>query len=400
MLHRVRGKGAASRQRWLIATVAVCAALVAAAQVSVSAANVAADAATTVAARGSTCARLAAGSSLPCGGANSITAGEENQIAREEAPGGKPVLKPYNDSEGHCTIGIGHLIHKGKCTARDFQDWKGVTAAQLIALFHKDIAQREDELNVILIARLRLRLNPCQYDALFDLYFNGGPSWFGPRTPLFKALQARDMHAVPAIIASDVPRNASGTTKKVITARRKREAARFATPHCACKHAPVSGTFGGTFDQSPLGLVSWSGSVRFARLGFDLRGSAQFFVTSGDVSWKLSPAPGALPPGCKWLVLSGSFSGGDKFFGNIDLFPSYYFVQLGPGISGKATPEVSYTCGTGPIYTPVGNWYLLTANEPYKLHHGMNGTYAHPHLWPDNAWHWKLSFDTMPPVTV
>jgi len=27
---------------------------------------------------------------------------------------------PYNDSLGHCTVGVGHLLHKGSCTKEEF----------------------------------------------------------------------------------------------------------------------------------------------------------------------------------------------------------------------------------------------------------------------------------------
>jgi GH24 family phage-related lysozyme (muramidase) len=163
-----------------------------------------------------------------------ITAAEEKVIAREEARGGKPVLRPYNDSEGYCTIGLGHLISKRKCTPADIAKWKGVTASKLIELFHQDLAKAERDLNKILISKLHLKLSPCQYNALFDLYFNGGPSWFGPKTRLYKALRARDMSAVPAILASDVPAKANAKTKKGIKARRKRDANQFATRDCPC----------------------------------------------------------------------------------------------------------------------------------------------------------------------
>lgn len=36
--------------------------------------------------------------------------------------------KPYNCSEGHCTVGVGHLLHLGRCTpeesARQYSDVK------------------------------------------------------------------------------------------------------------------------------------------------------------------------------------------------------------------------------------------------------------------------------------
>ena len=188
-----------------------------------------------------TCAGTASGSTPPCP-AHSITKAEKKIIALDEAPGGKPIVKPYEDAEGFCTIGLGHLIHKGSCSAQDFADWKGATVQSLLNLFNQDIASREAQLNAILVSRLGLKLDPCQYDALFDLYFNGGASWIGPKSRIYSVLKNKDISAVPAIIASDVPPHLSQQDKAVITARRQQEANRFRTRHCPCKFIEIYGT--------------------------------------------------------------------------------------------------------------------------------------------------------------
>lgn len=193
------------------------------------------------------CALAGAGWPASLCAAHSITAAEEKIIRLDEAKGGKPIPKPYPDGEGNCTIGLGHLIlhngRKGPCTEADFDYWVGqrVTEQALIELFHDDIAAREGWLNPYL-GQFGLSLRPCQYDALFDLLFNGGSSWFAARKPLYKALKAKDISAIPGIIASDVPPGLSKIDKQVITARRQRDADRFRTPHCPCKFVEIFGT--------------------------------------------------------------------------------------------------------------------------------------------------------------
>jgi GH24 family phage-related lysozyme (muramidase) len=322
------------------------------------------------------CARLAADpSGPPCTGANSITPEEERSIAHYEAPDGKPILHPYEDAEGYCTIGLGHLISKAKCTAADDEHWKDATADELIKLFHDDITAAETDLNKLLIGDLHLILNPCQYNGLFDLRYNGGQSWFqqsnGKLTKLTKALLAGDMAKAADILQDDVPKGLSEEDKANITARRKEDADEFRTEHCPCKYPPVSGSISGTVSFPASGYsflsgnVTWSGTVDYSKQVENVPTYAEYDATSGTISWAFTPT-GTLPSGCSWTVTSGTLSdpGPPPLAATnyVALYPHAYYAQLGAfsqGFSdGNASSEYTCTNGTGPRRTIWSTWTL------------------------------------------
>lgn len=70
-------------------------------------------------------------------------------------------LEPYNDPF-HCTIGIGHLIHKGTCTSADFAQYKGFTEQQAFDLFRSDSRKAIDAV----AAAVKVPLTQNQFDAL------------------------------------------------------------------------------------------------------------------------------------------------------------------------------------------------------------------------------------------
>ncbi len=79
-------------------------------------------------------------------------------------------LEPYNDSAGHATIGVGHLIHRGPVTAADRRRYAGFTRADAIRLLRRDVAQREAAVDRL----VRVELNQNEFDALVSLVFNIG----------------------------------------------------------------------------------------------------------------------------------------------------------------------------------------------------------------------------------
>jgi GH24 family phage-related lysozyme (muramidase) len=373
-------------------------------------------------ARASACSRLAADpSGASCVGANSITEGEEHDIAYFEAPGGNPILHPYLDQLGYCTIGLGHLIRKGPCTKQDDKDWKDVTADDLIKLFHQDIAKMEAELNKLLIGDLRLVLNPCQYDGLFDLYFNGGPSWFqqksGKLTQLTKALKAGNMAGAANILEKDVPKNLSAKDEKELSNRRKADAKEFRTRNCPCKIAPVSGSISGTvsFPASGYGFtsgnVTWSGTVDYSKQVENVPTFAEYDATSGTIGWAFTPT-GTLPSGCRWTVTSGTLSDpGPPYLLPADFIAlnatGGYYAQLGAFTRGFSDGIASsqYTCvnGTGPptnILVDMDIDFMTpTPGVPYK-NGKLTGSYTIDNGADGTAtWKWDLSFSTLPPVT-
>jgi GH24 family phage-related lysozyme (muramidase) len=96
-------------------------------------------------------------------------------------------LAPYNDSAGHATIGVGHLIHRGPFTAADVQRYAGFTRADAIRLLKADVAEREAAVERM----VTVALNQNEFNALVSFVFNIGTGAFGTST-LLRKLNAGD----------------------------------------------------------------------------------------------------------------------------------------------------------------------------------------------------------------
>jgi GH24 family phage-related lysozyme (muramidase) len=83
-------------------------------------------------------------------------------------------LKPYDDSEGFCTIGWGHLIARKKCASLSKDELKpftdGISQASADTMFSKDLEKQED----IVKEYVQVPLFQHEYDALVSLIFNLG----------------------------------------------------------------------------------------------------------------------------------------------------------------------------------------------------------------------------------
>ncbi len=83
--------------------------------------------------------------------------------------------KPYNDSEGYCTIGYGHLIAKDRCEnitlSEEFK--KGITKESATKLFKKRLATFEKAVQRDITAPL----HQYEFDALVSLLFNTGANF-------------------------------------------------------------------------------------------------------------------------------------------------------------------------------------------------------------------------------
>lgn len=99
----------------------------------------------------------------------------------------------YNDSQGNCTFGIGHLVHLGPCTQADHAKYDGYNLRQRYALAHQDIARFAGAVH----SRIHVPIAQYQFDALVSFTFNIGIQSFSTCTALRK-LNAGAYGDVPA----------------------------------------------------------------------------------------------------------------------------------------------------------------------------------------------------------
>lgn len=128
------------------------------------------------------------------------------------------VSKLYNDSEGHATIGVGHLVHRGPIDGSEPDNFKrGLSPDEIMDLLRVDIGRFE----AAVTAGITSRLNQYQYDALVSFCFNIGTGGFQGSGAL-KKLNAKKYSEVPAEMMKWIKPAA-------ITGRRSDEAKLFRT---------------------------------------------------------------------------------------------------------------------------------------------------------------------------
>jgi GH24 family phage-related lysozyme (muramidase) len=126
------------------------------------------------------------------------------------------VLRLYNDPVGHCTVGIGHLVHHGRCDGRASEApfRNGISRDRAFALLRQDVAATAAEVR----RRVRVPLNQAQFDALCSWAFNCGSGVLTTST-LVRLLNAGDFNSVPAQLArwdkaGNPPRPVAGLTRR------------------------------------------------------------------------------------------------------------------------------------------------------------------------------------------
>ena len=128
----------------------------------------------------------------------------------------------YNDAAGHCTIGFGHLVHRGPTNGSESAEFKhGVTFQRALALLQVDAAIA----SACVRDHVKVPLNQAQFDALVSFVFNVGTGAFGGST-LLKKLNAGEYAAVPGELAQWS--KAGGRTLQGLLNRRHAEGALFA----------------------------------------------------------------------------------------------------------------------------------------------------------------------------
>jgi GH24 family phage-related lysozyme (muramidase)/peptidoglycan hydrolase-like protein with peptidoglycan-binding domain len=134
--------------------------------------------------------------------------------------------KLYNDQAGHCTIGVGHLVHRGKCKTTEGGLEKGITKTRAKALMRTDARSKIDAV----AANVKVPLTQEQFDALVSFTFNVGEGNFESST-LLKKLNDGDLDAVPRQLArwNKVTIGGKLVVSRGLSRRRGREGRLFST---------------------------------------------------------------------------------------------------------------------------------------------------------------------------
>jgi lysozyme len=131
----------------------------------------------------------------------------------------------YNDAAGHCTIGYGHLVHRGACNGSEPAQFKrGISEPDAEQLLRKDAQSAADAVRNL----VKVPLNQQQFDALVSFVYNLGAGAFGSST-LLKDINAHNFAAVPGQLEQWT--HAGGRVLQGLVTRRKAEARLFTTGH-------------------------------------------------------------------------------------------------------------------------------------------------------------------------
>ncbi|MBX7225027.1 MAG: glycoside hydrolase family protein [Chitinophagales bacterium] len=151
----------------------------------------------------------------------------------------------YNDAAGHCTIGYGHLIHRGNCNddSSEAQFSGGITQERAKELFMERIRPVE----LLINEEVKTEMTQAQFDALCSFTFNVGSGAFKGST-LLKKLNAGDYDAVPVEMNKWV--NAGGRKLEGLVKRRKGEGEMF-SGGIYSNHQSLMGR---SFENTPRGI--------------------------------------------------------------------------------------------------------------------------------------------------
>lgn len=139
----------------------------------------------------------------------------------------------YDDAAGHCTIGYGHLVHRGPTNGTEPERFRnGITEEQGRRLLREDARPAGDAVNAL----VKVRLSQPQFDALTSFVYNLGAGNFA-RSQLLKRVNAGRHDAVPEELAKWV--HAGGKRLPGLVSRRAAEARLYTTGAYPGQKRPV-----------------------------------------------------------------------------------------------------------------------------------------------------------------
>lgn len=129
----------------------------------------------------------------------------------------------YDDPAGHCTIGYGHLVHRGACDGSEPTELKkGLTKSEARQLLREDARPAGNAVNAL----VKVPLSQPQFDALTSFVYNLGAGSLA-ESQLLRRLNNGEYDAVPEELAKWV--NAGGKRLEGLVRRRRTEGEVFAT---------------------------------------------------------------------------------------------------------------------------------------------------------------------------
>lgn len=119
----------------------------------------------------------------------SISEKGKDFIRQFEAPGGKPILKAYKDTDGNYAIGFGTQFDRRGGQMKRIHRGMTITEAEAHALFEADLKKREAKLKSYLG---NSKLTQGEFDAMMSLAFNYSPEGLS-KTKGLKSIKAGDV---------------------------------------------------------------------------------------------------------------------------------------------------------------------------------------------------------------
>jgi lysozyme len=99
----------------------------------------------------------------------------------------------YNDAANHCTIGYGHLVHRGPCDGSESEEFQnGITQERGREILRQDAQNAVDAVN----RHVQVNLNQAQFDTLVSFTFNSGVNAFANST-LLEEINNQNFDQVP-----------------------------------------------------------------------------------------------------------------------------------------------------------------------------------------------------------